>query len=104
MFEQREEAYEAKWAHDEEMLFRVTGRRNLLLGQWAAEKLGLSGAAADAYAQSVVAAGLSKATGAAMKKVSADFRTANIVLSEFVLIEKMKDLLAQAWSEITLEV
>ncbi|MFC4296023.1 DUF1476 domain-containing protein [Novosphingobium tardum] len=55
-FKDRERAEEAKFAHDEEMLFRVHARRNRLLGAWAAEKMGLSVAEADAYAKSVVQA------------------------------------------------
>ncbi|MBW8785770.1 MAG: DUF1476 domain-containing protein [Novosphingobium sp.] len=56
MFEDRERAEEAKFAHDEEMLFRIHARRNRLLGAWAAERMGLSSAEADAYAKSVVQA------------------------------------------------
>lgn len=103
MFEKREEAYEANWAHQEETLFRVSGRRNLLLGRWAAEKLGLSGPVADAYAQAVVAAGLSRPPAGAKEKVGADLARANIPVSPSALNEKMKELVAQAWSEITLE-
>ena len=55
-FQDRERAEEAKFARDEEMLFRVTARRNRLLGQWAAERMGLTQAEADAYAKSVVQA------------------------------------------------
>jgi len=47
LFEERERGYEAKWAHGEETLFKVTARRNDLLGRWAAGELGLSGAEAD---------------------------------------------------------
>jgi hypothetical protein len=55
-FQDRERAEEAKFARDEEMLFRVAARRNRLLGQWAAERMSLSPAEADAYAKSVVQA------------------------------------------------
>jgi hypothetical protein len=55
-FEDRERAEEAKFAHDEEMLFRVTARRNRLLGEWAAARMGLTQAEADAYAKAVVQA------------------------------------------------
>ena len=55
-FDKREEGFEKQFAHDEELRFKATARRNKLLGQWAAEKLGLSGAAADDYAKSVVMA------------------------------------------------
>jgi hypothetical protein len=60
-FQDRERAEEAKHARDEEMLFRITARRNRLLGQWAAEKMGLSAAEADAYAKAVVQADFEEA-------------------------------------------
>ena len=53
-FDKREEAFEQRFAHDEELKFKATARRNKLLGLWAAEKLGLTGAEADSYALSVV--------------------------------------------------
>ena len=55
-FDDRERAFEAKFAHDEEMLFRVQARRNRLLGQWAAERMTLDAAETEAYAKSVVQA------------------------------------------------
>src|ERR1700742_1201310 len=55
-FDKREEGFEKQFAHDEELRFKATARRNKLLGLWAAEKLGVSGPAADAYAKEVVAA------------------------------------------------
>jgi len=55
-FDKREKAYEEQFAHDEELKFKATARRNHMLGAWAAGKLGLTGAAADAYAKSVVEA------------------------------------------------
>jgi len=60
-FDDRESAFENKFAHDEEMKFRAVARRNKLLGLWAAEKLGLSGADADAYAKEVVKADFEEA-------------------------------------------
>jgi hypothetical protein len=59
-FEDREKEFEARFKHDEELRFKVTARRNRLLGLWAAEKMGLSGDAADAYAKSVIAAEFDK--------------------------------------------
>lgn len=53
-FDDRERAYESKYAHDEEMQFRANARRNRLLGLWAAELLGKTGDAATAYATEVV--------------------------------------------------
>src|ERR1700742_1388614 len=53
-FDKREEGFEQQFAHDEELRFKATARRNKLLGLWAAEKLGLSGAEADSYALALV--------------------------------------------------
>ncbi|MEL6232953.1 MAG: DUF1476 domain-containing protein [Pseudomonadota bacterium] len=53
-FDDREKAFENKFAHDQEMQFKAQARRNKLLGQWAAEELGLSGQAAADYALAVV--------------------------------------------------
>ena len=60
-FDKREEGFERKFALDEEMRFQATARRNKLLGLWAAEKLGLTGAEADAYAKAVVRADFEEA-------------------------------------------
>ena len=60
-FDKREEGFEKKFAHDEELRFKANARRNKLLGLWAAEKLGLSGAEADAYAKEVVVADFEEA-------------------------------------------
>jgi hypothetical protein len=55
-FDDRERGEEAKFAHDADTMFRITARRNRLLGQWAAERMGLSAAETDAYAKAVVQA------------------------------------------------
>ena len=55
-FDKREEGFEKKFAHDEELRFKATARRNKLLGLWVAEKIGLKGPEADAYAKEVVIA------------------------------------------------
>ena len=60
-FDDRENAFEAKFAHDEEMQFKVTARANKLLGLWAAELLGKTGDAAEDYAKSVVVADFEEA-------------------------------------------
>jgi len=59
-FDDREKDFEARFKHDQELQFKVKARRNRLLGLWAAEKMGLSGADADTYAKSVVAAEFDK--------------------------------------------
>ena len=55
-FDNREKDFEARFKHDQELQFKVTARRNRLLGLWAAERMGLSGQRADAYAKEVVEA------------------------------------------------
>lgn len=60
-FKDRERSEEAHFALGEEMQFRVTARRNKLLGQWAAQLMGLSAAETDAYAKSVVQADFEEA-------------------------------------------
>ncbi len=53
-FDDRERAFESKFAHDEEMKFRITARRNRLLGEWAARQMGLSEVETESYAKDVV--------------------------------------------------
>ena len=60
MFDDREKGYEAKYKHDQESLFKITARRNKLLGLWVAAQLGKSGADAEAYAKEVVASDFDK--------------------------------------------
>lgn len=60
-FDDRERAFEARFAHDEEMNFRMIARRNRLLGEWAARQMGLSEAETDAYAKDVVRADFEEA-------------------------------------------
>lgn len=60
-FDDRENAFENKYAHDAEMQFKAEARRNKLLGLWAAELMGKTGADADAYAKEVVKADFEEA-------------------------------------------
>jgi hypothetical protein len=60
-FDEREAAFERKFAHDEELRFRALARRNKLLGLWAAEKLGKTGTDAEEYAKAVVRADFEEA-------------------------------------------
>ncbi|MFM2300734.1 MAG: hypothetical protein RLZZ84_470 [Pseudomonadota bacterium] len=82
-FKDRERAEEAKFAHDEEMHFRVHARRNRLLGQWAAERMGLSAVEAEAYAKSVVQADFEEAGDEdVVRKLLGDLTSAGIEVSE----------------------
>jgi hypothetical protein len=72
-FKDREKEFEARFKHDQDFRFKVTARRNRLLGLWAADRMGLSGDAADAYAKTVVAAEFNRGGDQhVMDKVAAD--------------------------------
>ena len=82
-FDDRQDAFEKKHAHDQETAFKVTARRNKLLGLWAAEKLGLTGDAAEAYAKEVVASDFEEAGDHdVFRKVRADFDAKSIGLKK----------------------
>ncbi len=98
-FDKREEGFEKKFALDEEQKFKAEARRNKLLGLWVAEKLGMSGDAATAYAKAVVAAEFEQADGVA-RKVAADLEAKGIALSDTELHAKMDELMAQAVAEV----
>ena len=82
-FKDRETAFEAKFARDEEMQFRVTARRNRLLGQWAAEKMGLTSEETDAYAKEVVAADFEEAGDEdVIRKLLGDLTSAGVEMDD----------------------
>ena len=103
-FNDREKGYEAKYQHDQETLFRITARRNKLLGLWAAAELGMSGADADAYAREVVAADFEEAGDAdVVRKVMADFADKGKELTEHRLRKEMEKLSVTARDQIVNE-
>jgi len=82
-FSDRERGEEAKYAHDEDMMFRIHARRNKLLGLWAAEKMGLSQAESDAYAKAVVQADFEEAGDEdVIRKVLGDLTSAGVDADE----------------------
>ena len=100
-FDKREDAFEAKFARDEELRFKAEARRNKLLGLWAAEKLGKTGDAASAYAKEVVAADFEEAgDDDVFRKVRSDFDAAGVDQSDHQIRRTMNELLAQAVTEI----
>lgn len=100
-FDQRKDAFENKFAHDEELRFKATARRNKLLGLWAAEKLGKSGADADAYAKSVVVADFEEAGDEdVVRKVKTDFAAGNVAVDDAEIRRVMTELLIRAAEEI----
>ena len=104
-FEKRQKGFESKWAHDEELRFKVFARRNKLLGLWAAGELGLKGEAADAYSKDVVAADFQKAGDEdVFEKVRDDFAAKGVGVSEHLLRVKMTELIETAKKQIETEV
>jgi hypothetical protein len=100
-FDQRKDAFENKFAHDEELRFKATARRNKLLGLWAAEKLGKAGTDADAYAKAVVLADFEEAGDEdVLRKVKADFASSNVVVADEEIRKVMTELLLKAAEEI----
>ena len=102
-FDEREKGFERKFAHDEELRFKATARRNRLFGLWAAEKLGLSGTEAADYAKSVVKADFAEPGDAdVLRKVRGDLEAKGVAGSdevERVLIDKMAEALRQIETE-----
>lgn len=100
-FDKREEGFERKFVLDEEQRFRANARRNKLLGQWAAEKLGLSGPDAEAYAKEVVASDVEEAGDHdVLRKVLADFTAKGVAQSEHQIRRTMEELMAEAIAQI----
>ncbi len=100
-FDKREEGFEKQFAHDEELKFKATARRNRLFGLWAAEKLGLSGPAADAYAKEVVLADFEEAAEHdVFRKVRKDFDAKGVAQSDEQIRRAMNDFLAKAVAEV----
>jgi hypothetical protein len=100
-FDKREEGFESIFAHDEELRFKANARRNRLFGLWAAERLGLSGPAADTYSKEVVAADFEvPADDNVFRKVRKDFDAKKVALSDQDLRKAMSDLLQQAVNQL----
>src|SRR6186997_1135970 len=96
-FDKREQGFENMFAHDEELRFKAGARRNKLLGLWAAEKLGLSGPAADAYSKEVVVADFEEAgDDDVFRKIRKDFDAKGVAQSDQDIRKTMTDLMAHA--------
>ena len=97
----RKDAFEKKFAHDEELKFKATARRNKLLGLWAAEKLGKSGDAAEAYAKEVVISDFEEAgDDDVFRKIRRDFDAAGVEQSDHQIRRTMDELLNVAIDQI----
>ncbi|PKQ07679.1 MAG: DUF1476 domain-containing protein [Alphaproteobacteria bacterium HGW-Alphaproteobacteria-11] len=96
-FDKRQDGFEKKFAHDEELRFKANARRNKLLGLWAAGLLGKSGADAEAYAHDVVTSDLKEAGDQdVFDKVRADFDAAGVEQSDHQLRRTMDELMEEA--------
>jgi hypothetical protein len=101
-FDEREHAFEAKLAHDEELRFKARARRDKRLGLWAAGKLGKTSAEAEAYASQLVAADVEKAgTAGILKTIRADFDGAGVAIPDAEIRKQMEELFAAVVEEIT---
>ncbi|MCU0729498.1 MAG: DUF1476 domain-containing protein [Sphingopyxis sp.] len=90
-FEDRERAFEGQFARDEEMQFRITARRNRLIGAWAANLMGLTAEEGDAYAKSVVQADFEEAgDGDVVRKLLGDLLTAGIDADEAMVARELE--------------
>jgi hypothetical protein len=100
-FDKRKDAYEGKFARDEELRFRATARRNKLLGLWAAEKLGKSGDDADSYAREVIRSDMEEAgDDDVLRKVRKDFEAAGVQQTDAQIRQAMTELMVQAVAQI----
>ncbi|SDN90064.1 hypothetical protein SAMN05443582_101434 [Phyllobacterium sp. OV277] len=99
--EDRENAFENKFAHDAEVRFRAEARRNKLIGQWAAEKLGKTGAEAEAYVLEVIKADFQEAgDDDVFRKIRADFDAAGVDKSDHRIRRTMDEMLQEAIKQI----
>ena len=100
-FDKREEGFEKKFAHDEELRFKASARRNKLLGLWAAGQLGISGPDADAYAKEVVVADFEEAGDEdVFRKVRKDFDAKGVKQSDQQIRTTMISLMEEAIAQI----
>lgn len=103
-FEDRKKAQEGKFAHDQELTFKATARRNKLLGLWAAGKMGLTGEAAAAYAGEVVKSDFAEAGDHdVLRKVKGDLDAKKLDISEHQVRREMDELMKVAVEQVRSE-
>lgn len=100
-FDEREHAFEDKFAHDQELRFRVHARRNRLFGLWAAERLGLAQAQAEAYATALAQADAAKfSDDAIVRRVLDDFTAKGVTVTALELQRQLEHLLPLAKQQV----
>ena len=103
-FDDREKAFENKFAHDEEIMFKVRARRNRLFGEWVAGELGITGGAIADYAGDVVAADLEEeGDDDIMRKIAADYDAKNVAFNKDIVSAKLNDFMGTAKEQIMSE-
>ena len=103
-FEERQKGFERKFAHDEELKFKATARRNRLLGLWAAQQMGLAGDDAKDYARQVVKADLAEpGEEDVFRKIRADFDAKGVGQSDHQIRRMMTELMGEAIGQIESE-
>lgn len=96
-FDDRERAFETKYARDEEFGFRVNARRNKLVAQWASEQMGLTAAEADAYSKAVVQADFEEAGDEdVVRKLVGDLTAAGCAVGEAEVRHKLNEMSVEA--------
>lgn len=100
-FDNRKDAFESKYAHDQEMIFKAEARCCKLLGLWLAGEMGLAGAHADAYAKEVVGANLDEPGFDDVKrKVMADIKDKGLNISEHMIDRQIEKCFAEAKAQL----
>lgn len=103
-FDDREKSFENKFAHDQQLEFKATVRRNKLLGLWAAEHMGLDQAAADEYAKEVVKADFEEVGDEdVFRKIRGDFDAKGVDQSDHQIRRRMEELLGEAREQVQRE-
>ncbi len=96
-FDDRERAFESMYARDQEMQFKVTARRNRLLGQWAAKKMGLTEAEADAYAKEVIRSDFEEAGDEdVIRKLLGDLTSAGVEIDDATIRQALEHKTVEA--------
>ena len=100
-FDEREKAYEKKFAHDQDLKFRAESRRNKLIAEWAAAKLGITGPALEDYVKAVRKADLAqKGDDDVVQKLRMDFDAKGVKVADAEIRKALSDFLAQAVGQI----
>ena len=103
-FDERERSFEKKFAMDQELRFRARARRDKLIGEWAAAKLGISGAAVEDYIKAVHKTELTaKGDNEVLEKVLKDFSDKGLTITAAEVRKTMNDFMAQVLAQLQAE-